>query len=108
MSFAFRLMLPMLRKQMEAKSPDKSPLMFCLFKLKKDSEDIFCFMEHKSGQRYKSQLDSENTFYDIMLKSSSEIKDDWELVTLLINFETKQATTTTYNKQVKPITTNTY
>lgn len=104
----WKIMLPLLRKQMQKTAPDKTPLLYALFSVENGKEDISTVLEFLSGDRYKGLLDKENTFYDIMLKNSAAIKGDWHTVTLLIDFENRAATTTTFDQNKKPINTTKY
>ena len=104
----WKLMLPMLRKTLAKNSPDKTPLLFCLFGLKKGHENIELTMQHLSMDKYKGELSKENTFYDLMMQTSQQITEDWAKVTMLIDFENKTIFTQTFDSKNKPISKNQY
>lgn len=102
----WKLMLPALKKAMGKSLPKNESLNECVFLLKKNEEDITARLICESGNKYGSPLHKESTFYDIMMKNSTEIKEDWAAVTLTINFEKREAVTTTFNHKKEIISTN--
>ena len=102
----WKLMLPALKKAMQKNIPEEEKLVESIFLLKRHSDEIKARLNCESGNSYGSPVHKESTFYDIMMKNSNEIKEDWSAVTLTINFQTRKATTTTFDQKNQIISTN--